>query len=152
MSHLSPSGEGVCSQARIALELLLEQECRAHVPHALPGQERGTGTAARRGAQGRISQWHCLFTSIHPRWEQEYRESRDGFGSASVHKLSVRLFSGTGTAWHRNDACVRSVKSSFPPKICSFTQTTRWEWFLNCTNLRRWRGRGCNIIWMPGKY
>lgn len=110
-------------------------------------QEPQRGEEHRAGlANGTVS------TSIHPRWEQEYRESRDGFGSASVHKLRVRLFSGTGTAWHRNYVCVRSVKSSFPPKICSFTQTTRWEWFLNCTNLRRWRGRGCNIIWMPGKY
>lgn len=122
------------------------------------GRNQGTGTAsqntpARRGSAGlgRISQWHCGFASIHSTWKKEYRESRDVFGSASVHKLRVRLFSGTGTAWHRTDVCVHSVKSSFPPKICSFTQTTCWEWFLNCTNLRSWGGRGCNIIWSTGQ-
>lgn len=108
----------------------------------------------KTGAQGSgsISHWHSYFASIYSRWKKEYRESRDVFGSASAHKLHVRLFSGTGTAWHRRDVCVCSGKSSFPPKRRSSTQTTCWEWFLNCTNLRSWGGRGCNIIWSPGKY
>ena len=74
------------------------------------------------------------FASVHLRWKKEYRESRDVFGCASIHKLCVRVFSGISTAWHRAAVCDHSVNPSFPPKICSFTQSTYREGPLRCAN------------------
>lgn len=101
------------------------------------GRNQGTATANKNtpggeGTQGGLAE-DALSLRPHSFEAEEYRESGDVFGSASVHKLRVR-FSGTSSAWHRAAARVLSVKPSFPPKMCSFTQTTYWEWSLHCAN------------------